>query len=182
MEPLDRRVTVFAAIGHVTLLSYELVLPLFVVHWPTCLDTTPAVLGIVVGIGYALTGIGAIPGGILADQYNTKGLVLGSLLGMAGGFAIVGMTPNLLVPAFGLIVWGTAASLSHPTGLALISRATTERGTALAYHGVAGNVGVGTGPILGAILLTVSGWRTVAGLLVGLGVLGSALALILLRS
>ena len=67
--------------------------------------------------------------------------------------------------AFALLVWGVAASVYHPSGLALISKGVDERGTGFAYHGIAGNVGIGLGPLLAAVLLLFFDWRAVAGLL-----------------
>ncbi len=165
MDRNDRAVTAFAMLGHATFHTYELVIPIFVVVWLEAFSTTPAFLGAVVGASYALIGIGALPSGLLADRVGSKRLVLTCLLGMAGSFALISVAPTLAVLAVGLLLWGAAASLYHPAGLALLSRGAKERGAAFAYHGAAGNVGVATGPLLAAILLAFVGWRTVAALL-----------------
>jgi MFS family permease len=146
--------------------TYELVIPIFVTVWLDGFSVTTATLGLVVGAAYALTGVGALPSGILADRYGGKRLVVACMVGMGGGFLLVAAAPNLPALAAGLLLWGAAASIYHPAGLTLISRGAEERGTAFAYHGFAGNVGVATGPLLGAILLAFFGWRTVAVLLV----------------
>ncbi|WP_226038854.1 MFS transporter [Natrinema sp. DC36] len=165
MDRNDRAVTAFAMLGHATFHTYELVIPIFVVIWLEEFSTTAALLGTVVGASYALVGIGALPSGLLADRISSKRLVLACLLGMAGSFALVSVAPTLEVLTIGLLLWGTAASLYHPAGLALLSRGAKARGTAFAYHGAAGNVGVATGPLLAAVLLAFVGWRTVAALL-----------------
>lgn len=146
--------------------TYELVIPIFVVIWLDAFSVTPAVLGLIVGVSYALTGIGALPSGILSDTYSSKRLIIGCMIGMGSGFLLVSAAPNLLVLTIGLLVWGAAASIYHPAGLALISRGAKHRGTAFAYHGAAGNVGVAIGPLLGTILLAFYGWRSVAVILV----------------
>ncbi|WP_263819035.1 MFS transporter, partial [Salinibacter sp.] len=64
-----------------------------------------------------------------------------------------------------LLAWGAAASVYHPAGLALISTGVRQRGRALAYHGIAGNVGIAGGPLLTALLLLAFDWATVAVLL-----------------
>ncbi|WP_096391579.1 MFS transporter [Halopenitus persicus] len=166
MNRNDRALTGFTMLGHATFHTYELVIPILVVVWLDAFSTTPAFLGAVVGASYAATGVGALPSGILSDRVSGKRLVVASMAGMGGGFLIVSVAPNLATLSVGLLVWGAAASLYHPAGLSLISRGATERGTAFAYHGAAGNVGVATGPLLGAILLTAFDWRTVAALLV----------------
>ncbi|SDX74644.1 MFS transporter [Halopenitus persicus] len=166
MNRNDRALTGFTMLGHATFHTYELVIPILVVVWLDAFSTTPAFLGAIVGASYAATGVGALPSGILSDRISGKRLVVASMAGMGGGFLIVSAAPNLATLSVGLLVWGIAASLYHPAGLSLISRGATERGTAFAYHGAAGNVGVATGPLLGAILLAAFDWRTVAALLV----------------
>ena len=166
MDRNDRALTAFTMLGHATFHTYELVVPIFVVIWLDAFSTTAAFLGIVVGASYAFTGIGALPSGVLSDRFSAKRLIVLSMAGMGAGFLIVSAAPNLAVLSLGLLVWGVAASVYHPAGLSLISRGAKERGTAFAYHGAAGNVGVATGPLLGAVLLVFFGWRTVAALLV----------------
>ncbi|PCR91525.1 MFS transporter [Natrinema ejinorense] len=165
MDRNDRAVTAFAMLGHAMFHTYELVIPIFVVSWLEAFSTTVAFLGVVVGASYALIGVGALPSGLLADRVSSKRLILVCLLGMGGAFAVVSIAPTVAVLTVGLLLWGAAASLYHPAGLALLSRGTKERGTAFAYHGAAGNVGVATGPLLAAILLAFVDWRTVAALL-----------------
>ncbi|WP_226007574.1 MFS transporter [Natrinema salinisoli] len=162
MDRNDRAVTAFAMLGHAMFHTYELVIPIFVVSWLEAFSTTTAFLGAVVGASYALIGVGALPSGLLADRYSSKRLILVCLLGMGAAFAVVAGAPNVAVLTIGLVLWGAAASLYHPAGLALLSRGTKERGTAFAYHGAAGNVGVATGPLLAAVLLAFVGWRAVA--------------------
>jgi MFS family permease len=166
MDRNDRALTAFTMLGHATFHTYELVVPIFVVVWLDAFSTTTAFLGVIVGASYAFTGVGALPSGVLSDRFSAKRLIVASMAGMGGGFLLVSAAPNLAVLSLGLLVWGVAASVYHPAGLSLISRGAKERGTAFAYHGAAGNVGVATGPLLGAILLAFFGWRTVAALLV----------------
>lgn len=161
MNANDRTLTGFTMLGHATFHTYELVIPLFVVVWLDEFGLTPAVLGIVVGASYALTGVGALPAGLLADAYSAKRLVLLCIAGMAAGFGLLATAQGLPMIAVGLLVWGAASSIYHPAGLALISRGTEARGSSFAYHGIAGNIGVATGPLLGAVLLVFLDWRAV---------------------
>jgi len=73
-------------------------------------------------------------------------------------------------------VWGAAASLYHPAGLSLITRGAQSRGTVLAYHGVAGNVGTAIGPLFAVILLTALDWRLVSIALILPALAGVAIA------
>lgn len=166
MDRNDRALTAFVMLGHATFHTYELVIPIFVGVWLDRFSTTAAFLGVIVGASYAITGIGALPSGILSDRYSAKRLVIACMVGMGASFLLLSVAPNLATLAAGLLLWGVAASIYHPAGLSLISRGAKERGTAFAYHGAAGNVSVATGPLLGAVLLVFLGWRTVAALLV----------------
>ncbi|WP_254768490.1 MFS transporter [Salinilacihabitans rarus] len=166
MDANDRALTAFAMVGHAAFHTYELVIPIFVVVWLDVYTTTAASLGAVVGASYALTGLGALPSGVLADRYGSKRLVVGCLAGMGASFAAVSVAPNLAVLTVALLAWGASASLYHPAGLSLLSRGAKARGTAFAYHGAAGNVGVAVGPLLAATLLAFVHWRVVAAALV----------------
>jgi len=157
----DRALTGFAMLGHATFHAYELVIPILVVVWLDEFGVTPAAVGLAVGAAYALTGLGALPAGLLADAYSAKRLVLLCIAGMSAGFALLSAAQGLASVALGLLVWGAAASIYHPAGLALISRGAEARGTAFAYHGIGGNLGVAGGPLLGAALLVGLGWRQV---------------------
>lgn len=145
--------------------TYELAIPLFMTFWLTEFGVSPAILGLVVTGGYALWGLGAIPGGLLSDRYGSRRLVLFSLTGMGGAFALLGFAKSLPVLAVGLILWGAAASVYHPAGLAMISRQAIQPGRSFAYHGITGNIGTGLGPLVTAVLLVFIDWRLVAFLL-----------------
>jgi MFS family permease len=157
----DRTLTGFTMLGHATFHAYELVIPILVVVWLDEFGVTPAVMGLAVGASYALTGLGALPAGLLADAYSAKRLVLLCIAGMSAGFALLSVARGLATVVAGLLVWGAAASIYHPSGLALISRGAEARGTAFAYHGIGGNLGVAGGPLLGAVLLVALSWRQV---------------------
>ncbi|GAB6879404.1 MFS transporter [Halorubrum gandharaense] len=149
-------------IGHATFHLYELTLPLFVVVWLGEFDVSATVLGAVLAVGYGLIGIGALPSGVVADRIGSRRLVVASMVGMGAGFLLVSVAPTLPFLALALVLWGAAASIYHPAGLSLITRGAEQRGTVLAYHGLAGNVGTAIGPFVAAVLLTFLDWRTVA--------------------
>jgi MFS family permease len=159
-------------VAHGLVHTYELSIPIFVSIWLTEFDVigvaglefgvTQATLGLVVTAGYGLFGLGALPGGVLVDRLGSRRLIAACLFGMGGSFLLLGVAPDLVVVTLALLLWGVAASVYHPAGLTLISKGVTERGTGFAYHGVAGNVGIGLGPLLTALLLLVLDWTTVA--------------------
>jgi MFS family permease len=172
----DRPVVGFTMVAHALFHAYELSIPVFVVVWLETFTASEALLGLVVGVGYAAIGLGAVPSGVLSDEYGSDRIVFVALLGMAVGFGLMSLAPNVVVLALALGVWGTAASLYHPAGLSLLSRRVDQRGTAFAYHGAAGNVGTVVGPLITSVLLVFLPWRSVAALFVVPALAGVAVA------
>ncbi|WP_436931289.1 MFS transporter [Halosimplex halobium] len=172
MNSNDRAITALASLAHGAVHTYEMTVPLFVVVWlaefdaiplgVASVDVTTATVGVVVTLGYGLFGLGALPGGVLVDRVGSRRLISACLLGMGLSYVLLGLAPNMLVVAAALVLWGAAASVYHPAGLSLISKGVSERGTGLAYHGVAGNLGIGLGPLAAAVMLLFVEWRTVA--------------------
>lgn len=172
MNANDRAITGLVMVAHAAVHTYEMTVPLFVVVWltefqavdlgVTQVDVTTATVGVVVTVGYGLFGLGALPGGVLVDRVGSRRLIGACLLGMGLSYVLLGLAPSMLVVALALVLWGVSASVYHPAGLSLISKGVSERGTGLAYHGIAGNLGIGFGPLLAAVLLLFVEWRTVA--------------------
>ncbi|WP_396612344.1 MFS transporter [Haloferax sp. S1W] len=171
----DRAIVALVMLAHGMVHTYELSIPIFVSIWLreyttielglAAVPVTTASLGVMVGLGFALFGLGALPGGVLVDRVGSKRLIVACLVGMSGSFVLLAAAPNLVVVALALVLWGAAASVYHPAGLRLISTGVEERGTGFAYHGIAGNLGIGFGPFLTALLLLFFDWHLVAGVL-----------------
>jgi MFS family permease len=161
----DRQIIGITTVSHASVHTYELSIPILMVAWSEEFAVTPATLGVIVGVGYALFGLGALPGGILADRIGSRPLIIGCLVGMSGGFLAMAFLPGLVGIAVGLVIWGASASVYHPSGLSLITKGVDKRGRALGYHGIAGNIGIGGGPLAAAVLLIFVDWRVVAALL-----------------
>ncbi|MGM0606527.1 MAG: MFS transporter, partial [Halobacteriota archaeon] len=149
-------------LAHGMVHTYELAIPIFVTIWLLEFSVSYATLGLIVMVSYGLFGVGALPGGILTDKLGSQRLISICLFGMSGSFFLLGFAPNLVVITLALVLWGVAASVYHPAGLSLISKGVEQRGSAFAYHGIAGNLGTGLGPFITAILLIVLDWQTVA--------------------
>jgi len=168
----DRSIVALVMLAHAMVHTYELSIPIFVSIWlvefdvlplfVTQLEVTAATLGVVVTAGYGLFGAGSLPSGVLVDRIGSARLITLCLFGMGGSFVLLGLAPNLLVVAVALLLWGAAASVYHPAGLTLLSKGVEERGTGFAYHGIAGNVGTGLGPLVAAIALLFVEWTVVA--------------------
>jgi len=182
MDGNDRRIVGLAGAAHALVHTYELSVPILVGIWLAEFATTAAELGIVVAIGMALFGIGALPGGVLADRYGSRKLIALCLVGMGGSFLVLSVAPGAAAGAIGslpvlstspaviaiavaLVLWGAAASVYHPAGLALISKGVSEQGRGFALHGMAGNIGIAAGPLATTVMLAFLDWETVAAVL-----------------
>jgi MFS family permease len=81
---------------------------------------------------------------------------------MAGSFVLLGLSGSILSLAVAIAVWGIAASVYHPAGLALLSTRVERTGMAFGYHGIGGNIGIALGPLTTVVLLLWFDWRTVS--------------------
>ncbi|WP_255168699.1 MFS transporter [Natrononativus amylolyticus] len=161
----DRSIAGFTMAGHSLVHWFETSIPIFLVVWLAEFEVSYALIGLIIALGYAPFGAGALPGGILADKYGPKRLILLCLAGMSGAFVVLAASAyleSIYAIAVGLLLWGVAASIYHPAGLALISTGVEERGTVFAWHGIAGNVGIALGPFVAATLLIFLEWQYVA--------------------
>lgn len=148
--------------GHGMVHTYELAVPILMTVWLVEFSTSTATLGTVVAVGYGLFGVGALPGGLLVDRFGSRRLIVACLVGMGSSFLVLAVAPGVVGITVALALWGLSASVYHPAGLSLISNAVEQRGSAFAYHGMAGNTGIATGPFLTALLLVAVDWRTAA--------------------
>ncbi|ARS90089.1 MFS transporter [Natrarchaeobaculum aegyptiacum] len=171
MEANDRSIAGFTMAGHGLVHWFETAIPIFLVVWLAEFDVGVALLGLVVALGYAPFGLGALPAGILVDRFGPKRLVLVCLAGMSLGFFALAASRSIVAIALALVCWGVAASIYHPAGLALISTGVEDRGTVFAWHGIAGNVGIALGPFVAATLLIVLEWQLVAAIMAVPGLL-----------
>lgn len=165
MDANDRSIAVFTMLGHGLVHWFEMSIPIFLVAWRGAFDVSLVLVGLVVALGYAPFGLGALPGGMLADRFGARRVVLACFAGMTGSFLLLAAATSMPTIAAALLLWGTAASVYHPAGNSLISTGASRRGTVFAYHGMAGNVGLAAGPFVTATLLISFDWPTVAALL-----------------
>ncbi|WP_115863662.1 MFS transporter [Halorussus litoreus] len=165
MNRNDRSIVGLVMVAHAMVHTYELSIPILLTIWLDQFGVSSTTLGLAVSAGYALFGLGALPGGLLADAYGSRTLIIACLAGMGGSFVLLSAAPSVPVIALALVLWGVAASVYHPSGLALVSKGVSQQGTAFAYHGMAGNLGIALGPLSTALLLLFFDWRTAVVLL-----------------
>lgn len=165
MNDNDRAILSVTTLGHGLVHAYELAIPILIPIWMTEFGVSAATIGIAVAIGYGIYGFGALPGGIATDAIGSMWLIRACVFGMGFAFLLLAFVDGIIGITAALVIWGLAASVYHPAGLRLISTGATRRGTALGIHGIAGNVGIASGPLLAVVLLFAFDWQVVVGLL-----------------
>jgi MFS family permease len=160
----DRAIMRFTMLGHGLVHWFELSIPIFLVAWQEEFAVSTTLVGLIVALGYAPFGLGALPAGALSDRFGPKRLVLACFAGMTASFLALSLAPSIYLIGAALVFWGIAASVYHPAGMALISTGADQQGTVFAYHGIAGNLGITLGPFAAATLLIFLDWPVVAAL------------------
>ncbi|MBI3094266.1 MAG: MFS transporter [Rhodocyclales bacterium] len=119
-----------------------------------------------------------LPSSLLAERVGERLLLALGTLVAAAGFIVSGWTTGFLGLALCLMLSGAGASVQHPLGSALTSRAFegTRLRAALGTYNFSGDVGKVLLPALCAALLAVLDWHAVTSLMGALG-LGAALAI-----
>ncbi len=129
------------------------------------LGASPATVQWVVS-GYALTfGMTLVIGGRLGDAYGRRTLMLVGLVLFVASSTAAGLAPTsgLLITA--RLVQGVAAGLLSPQNSGLIQSLFhgAERGKAFGYFGLTAELAAATGPLLGGLVIALSGaddgWR-----------------------
>ena len=119
-------------------------------------------VGGILSIREIVSGIVALPGGVIVDQLRKRwGLLLATCLGASGlGSLVMGISPVYPLLLAGMAMVGMSHSIWHlPASASLSHHVAQRRGMALASHGVGGSVGDVAGPVVTGAILTVLGWR-----------------------
>jgi MFS family permease len=148
------------AIFHVLYQSFLVVLPTL----RNSLAISPVQVGAIITAREISSGLAAIPGGVICDRLQRHwGLILALCIGGFGlGWLLVGLSPGYGLLILGMVLVGVSSSIWHlPAMAALSQRFSDRRGTALAVHGIGGNIGDVFGPAMTGILLTYVVWRNI---------------------
>ncbi|MFB6110151.1 MAG: MFS transporter [Halodesulfurarchaeum sp.] len=170
MAPGKRLLVVSTFVPHFLMHALISALPLFVPIWLAEFAVSRATIGATMGGLYVFFGGAAIPVGILADRYGSVPFLEVFLFGSAVGTLVLGLTGSYVGLVGALLLIGVAGGLYHPPAFRLLSRQSYASSGLFAYHNIGGNLGLGVGPLLTALLLTAIDWRTA--MLVGALVFG----------
>ncbi|NOZ74900.1 MAG: MFS transporter [FCB group bacterium] len=175
MKPNEKLVLWITGSSHFSVHAFMIILPNIMLvlknEFGTGLDT----LGLVAMLGSFMFGLGAIPTGWLETRLGSRNLLLmyygGSILASIG----IALSSTMVGFTAGLMILGLSASIYHPAGLTLISKSVRNLPGGMAAHGIAGSLGLATGPLIASFITDSFGWRgaylVMAGFNAGLAVL-----------
>lgn len=177
----QRRNLAGACLAHVLHDGYTDQLYALLPVWQSEFGLSYAGLAVVRALYYgAMSGL-QIPGTGLIGRLGPRAALALATCVAAAGYLVMALPWGFLGLCAGLVVAGIGSSIQHPRASLLV---TSTYGSAarepLGIYNFAGDLGKAAFPALVALLLTVIGWRSVAGIMafVGLSVAVALLALI----
>jgi MFS family permease len=175
----DARVIGLVGVAHGVSHFLQLALPPLFPLLKAEFDVSWTLLGALVGVFYAASGVAQFASGFLVDRIGARPVLLGGMALLAGGTLLASFAPGMswLYPVVALM--GVGNGVFHPADFAILNANVAQRrlGHAYSMHGIGGNLGYAAAPVVSFGLATVLGWRgaLAAMAVVGLVVLGMLL-------
>jgi MFS family permease len=111
------------------------------------------------GLGALLVGLAAMPAGWLADRWSATGMMAIFFLGLGGAGVACAFAEGETLLWLGLSAIGLFSAIYHPVAVPWVVRNAEQRGKALAFNGIFGNVGVGIAAAVAGVLSDLISWR-----------------------
>jgi predicted MFS family arabinose efflux permease len=159
MNAAERRLISYTAAAHALVHITELTYPALLTRIEDDFGVRAVILGTIASVFSWAFGGSAIPAGFLADRLGSRRVLFYAFAGGAVSLVLVGLSPNEWVLAATLALLGFCIGLYHPAGLSLMAQGVRQRGLALGFHGVSGNVGQALAPALAIGLAIAVDWR-----------------------
>ncbi|NHZ86371.1 MAG: MFS transporter [Planctomycetia bacterium] len=160
MNNNEKIILAITGFSHLLVHSVMLVLPAILLVLQKQFDVGLATLGVIATASQFMFGLGALPTGILEKKLGGRTLLLIYQIGVAVSLVIIILSQTLWTLTAGLMLLGLFSSIYHPAGLTIISRRIKAISKGMAFHGIMGSIGLALGPIIGATLTALSGWRS----------------------
>nr|WP_257570789.1 MFS transporter [Streptomyces sp. NP160] len=141
--------------------GFYLVLPFLAVHLASDLALAAGTVALVLGLRTASQQGLFVVGGVLADRFGPRPLVLTGCAVRVAGFVLLATTTSAAGVIAGALLTGVAAAMFSPAVESELARAAgapgagLDRREAFGLFSVAGQVGALAGPVLGSALLLV---------------------------
>ncbi len=125
---------------------------------------TPIQIGALIATREIVSGLIALPGGMISDYYaRYRACILTICVVVFGvGWLIIAIAPIFSALYLGMLIIGAASAIWHmPSLIELGARFPEKRGTVFAIHGAGGSVGDIIGPVATGMLLAYFSWREI---------------------
>ena len=157
----DARVIGVVGLAHSTSHFFQLALPPLFPLLRAEFGVSYAVLGTLVGVFYAASGITQFASGFAVDRWGARPVLLAGLSLIAGGTMLASLAPGVgwLFPVVALM--GIGNGVFHPADFAILNANVEQKrlGHAYSVHGIGGNLGYIIAPIVSFALGSTFGWR-----------------------
>jgi MFS family permease len=157
----QRNALIYANIGHVfihlfTAMYFTIALAM---EQQGFLKLTYGDLSQLWGLGALLVGLAAMPAGWAADRWSSTGMMAVFFLGLGGAGVACAFADGRTLLWLGLSAIGLFSAIYHPVAIPWVVRNARQRGKALAFNGIFGNVGVGVAAAVAGVLSDLISWR-----------------------
>ncbi|MFZ3172697.1 MAG: MFS transporter [Carboxydocellales bacterium] len=116
--------------------------------------------------------------GYISDKVSMRWIIPVGCLVANGGMALAGVSPNYSILLLAVFIGGLGVAGFHPEASKVAHYVGgPKKATGMSIFAVGGNLGMGFGPILGAVLLGIAGLKGMLGMLV----VGAVMAFFLLK-
>ncbi|HTQ00902.1 MAG TPA: MFS transporter [Casimicrobiaceae bacterium] len=162
-ESFRRDVRVIGLIGSAHAFShfFQLALPPLFPLLRAEFDVSWTLLGILVGVFYAASGVTQFAAGFAVDRIGARPVLLGGLGLLAGGTVAASLAPGAhwLFPV--VVLMGIGNGVFHPCDFAILNASVTPRRLGYAYstHGIGGSLGYALSPVVSYALAAAFNWR-----------------------
>jgi MFS transporter, DHA2 family, methylenomycin A resistance protein len=105
-----------------------------------------------------------LSGGTLADRFGARAVYMAGLASFTLASTLCGAAPSLAVLIAARVLQGVGAALLVPASMALINRTwpdSRERAAVFGMWAGLGGAAMAAGPLLGGVLIGLSGWRSI---------------------
>jgi MFS family permease len=120
-------------------------------------------IGFIMTCQYVAGAISNIPGGMVVDTVGRKGLLMAvSLFWVGVPYFLMSFTHSYWVLLLCVSLVGIGNNLWHPTAIPMLAqRFPQQKGLALSFHSMGGNLGDALAPLAVGALLAVLSWRSI---------------------
>ncbi|UVH51767.1 MFS transporter [Pseudomonas sp. CBSPBW29] len=118
--------------------------------------------------------------GALGDRFGARRVFLSGFIVFALASTACGLTSSLPMLVIARLIQGLGAALLVPNSLAMLQQAfpdREQRSRAVGWWGAFGGISLAAGPVLGGLLVTHVGWRSIFLLNLPIGLIGICLTL-----